>query len=105
MKFHHIGVPTTQAKAGETYLPDAKLYVTDPDANPHSIEWLRFESDCPMPAELQTRTHVAFQVDDLDAAIRGKHILIEPFEPLPGVRAAFIMDGSLPVEYMQTTEG
>jgi hypothetical protein len=28
-------------------------------------------------------------------------MLLEPFEPLPGVRAAFVMDGDVPVEYMQ----
>jgi hypothetical protein len=101
MKFHHIGVPTTRVQAGEKHLADAKLYVTDPEANEHRIEWLRFETGSPMPAELQARTHIAFEVADLDAVIQGKPMLIEPFEPLPGVRAAFVMDGDVPVEYMQ----
>ncbi|MBN2451890.1 MAG: hypothetical protein JXR77_16000 [Lentisphaeria bacterium] len=101
--FHHLGVPTTASRAGETYLADAKLFVTDPSRSPHSIEWLRFEKGCPMPEVLQTRAHVAFQVDDLDAALGNQKVLIPPFEPMPGVRVAFVLEDEQPVEYMQMT--
>jgi hypothetical protein len=101
--FHHIGVPSAKAREGENYLADAKLYVTDPEKSANGIEWLRFEPGSPMPQELQTRAHVAFTVDDMDAALAGQTILIEPFEPMPGVRVAFIMEDEQPVEFMQVT--
>ena len=40
--FHHIGVPSTQQRPGETFLEGAKLYVTAVDADAMKIEWLRF---------------------------------------------------------------
>jgi hypothetical protein len=101
MKFHHVGVPATEQRPGETYLEGARLYVTDAAASPYQIEWLRFEADSPMPAELKSGPHIAFTVDDLDQALVGKTVLIPPFEPLPGVRAAFITDDGAVVELMQ----
>lgn len=29
MEFHHVGVPSAKKRPNETYLADAKLYVTD----------------------------------------------------------------------------
>jgi len=55
-----------------------------------------------IPTELvKTVAHVAFVVDDLDAAIAGKEILIEPNSPIEGLTVAFIVDGGAPIEFMQ----
>jgi hypothetical protein len=45
--------------------------------------------------------HVAFEVDDLEAALEGREVLIEPNSPSPGVRVAFVVDNGAPVELMQ----
>ena len=103
MKFAHIGVPTTDEHEWSAYLAEAKLHITDASADPFCVEWLKFEPGSPMPKELQERTHIAFEVEDLDAELVGKTILIPPFEPLPGVRAAFVLHHGLPVEMMQKT--
>lgn len=102
--YHHIGIPSDVKRENETYLEDAKLYVTDVAASEHQIEWLRFEDGSPMPEVLQTTAHVAFQVDDLAAALEGHEILIEPFEPMPGVKVAFVMEDQAPIEYLQVEE-
>jgi len=99
--FHHIGIPTTKERAGETYLEGANLFITDPEASENRIEWLRFEEGSPLPEVLKTTAHVAFRVDDLDAALEGQEILMEPFEPMEGVRVAFILEDGAPVELMQ----
>lgn len=99
--FHHIGIPTTKQHDGETHLEDAKLFVTDPTASENNIEWLRFEEGSPLPEVLQTTAHVAYVVEDLDAALEGKPILLDPFEPMEGVRVAFILEDEAPVEFMQ----
>lgn len=36
-EFSHIGIPTSVARYGETYLEGAKLYVTDFNASPNKI--------------------------------------------------------------------
>ena len=102
-EFHHIGVPTTKQRPNEAFLEPAKLYVTPADADPMQIEWLRFLPGSPMPKELQTQTHLAFKVDDMDAELKGKQVLIPPFEPMPGVKVAFVLHEGVPVEFMQLT--
>lgn len=99
--FHHIGIPTTKQRDGETYLEGAKLFVTDIGASENNIEWLRFEEGSPLPEVLKTTAHVAYAVEDLDAALEGQSILMEPFEPMEGVRVAFILEDEAPVELMQ----
>lgn len=100
-KFSHVGIPSSVTRENETYLEGAKLYVTDFAASENKIEWLRFEADSPMPEALQTTAHVAFMVDDLAAAMEGQEVLLEPFEPMEGLRVAFILDDGAPVELMQ----
>ena len=54
-----------------------------------------------MPELLQTVPHVAFTVENLDAALAGRKVIVEPFFPMEGVRAAFIDDAGAPVEYLE----
>ena len=54
-----------------------------------------------MPKLIQTVAHVAFEVDDLQKAIEGKEVLIQPKTLPSGVRIAFIAEGGAPVEFMQ----
>ena len=102
-EFHHVGIPTQDTKDNETYMEGGKLFYTDPEACPYKIEFLRFEDDSPMPEQLKTIPHVAFKVDDLDAAIAGKDVLIEPFEVSEVRRIAFIMHNGAPIEFMHET--
>jgi hypothetical protein len=44
---------------------------------------------------------VAFEVDDLTAALKGHHVIIEPNSPSRGVLVAFIEVSGAPVELMQ----
>ena len=60
-----------------------------------------FESDSPLPELVKTVPHVAFEVDDLQAAIDGKDILIEPNSPFEGVTVALIVDNGAPIEFLQ----
>jgi len=101
MKFHHIGIPTKEKKANEIYLEGGKLYVTDIDASEHKIEWLRFEDGSPMPEALQTTAHVAYVVDSMEEALKGREILMEPFSPAEGLNVAFVLEDGAPIEYME----
>jgi hypothetical protein len=91
-RYHHMGVPTGVPRAGERYLEQFKMFVSGFDTSPYGVEWMRFEPDSPLPAPIQSLPHVAFEVDDLDAALEGKQILVPPGSPSAGVRAAMILD-------------
>lgn len=90
MEFLHFGIPTKDAKKWAGEIADLKVHFSDPASDAFGIEWLKFDAGSPMHEKIQTQSHVAFMVDNLEAAIRGKTILCSPFSPAPGFRFAFI---------------
>jgi hypothetical protein len=100
-RYHHIGIPTATTRPGEHYLPGFKVWASGFDTSPYGVEWLRYEADSPVPQLVQSVPHVAFAVDDLDAAIAGKEVIFPPFTPYEGVRAAMIVENGAPVEMLQ----
>jgi hypothetical protein len=101
MKFNHIGIPTTEAFAGEIDVPHLKITCSDHKDNPYGIQWMRYWDGAPYPDLVKTVAHVAFEVDDLAAEIAGKKVLIEPNSPSEGVLVAIIEVNGAPVELMQ----
>lgn len=101
MRYHHIGIPTTEPHQGEAYLEGYGVWVTSCDANPYGIEWLRFEQECTLPELVKTVPHIAFEVKDLEQALLGKEVIIEPNSPSAGVRVAFIAHDGAPVEFLE----
>jgi len=104
MKFHHVGIPTNEPKQGETYSADSKLYITSMDDHPYRVEWLRFEPGSPLPQIIQDVPHVAFGVKDLQKAIEGKNVLIQPKTTANGHRIAFIIESGAPIEFVQVDD-
>ncbi len=100
-RYHHIGIPTDVPREGEAYLPGYKIYHSGYETSAFGIEWMRYEPGCPLPELVQKVPHVAFEVDDLDAELQGKEVLIAPNSPSPGVRVAFIVENGAPVELLQ----
>jgi hypothetical protein len=101
MRFHHLGVPTSTPRPGETYLEKFKLFCTDHESNPFGIQWMRFDPDCQLPDLVKTRPHLAFEVDDLVQTLDGHDILIEPNRPSDGVVVAFVVWDGMPVEFLE----
>lgn len=101
MKYHHLGIPVKTALKDEKYLPHLKIAVSGYGRNPYGVEWMRYDDDAPYPELVKTVAHVAFEVDDLAEAIRGKHVIIEPNSPSAGVMVAFIEDNGAPIELLQ----
>lgn len=97
-RFHHVGIPTTVARADETHLDSFGLSVQGFSASPYGIEWMRFSDDSPLPEIIRTIPHVAFEVDDLDAALEGQNVIYPPGSPSEGVRSAMIVHNGAPVE-------
>ena len=100
-RYNHVGIPTTEPFDGEIPLPHLKMTVSDHQSNPFGIQWQRYWDDAPYPELVKTVPHVAFEVDDLAAALEGHRVIIEPNSPSRGVIVAFVEVGGAPVELMQ----
>jgi hypothetical protein len=100
-RYHHLGIPTQTPRPGERYLEHLKVHVSGFETSPYGIEWIRFDPDCPVSGVIRTVPHIAFEVDDLEAAIRGETVLADISSPSEGVRVAMILDDGAPVELLQ----
>jgi hypothetical protein len=104
LKYHHLGIPTEKPVEGEVYLEKYKLYHCGYETSEYGIEWMRYEKDCDLPEIVKTIPHVAFEVDDIHEAIRGKKVIIEPNSPSEGNVVAFIEENGAPIEFIQIRE-
>ncbi len=100
-RYHHLGIPYAQPRDGEHHIAHLGVHVSGFDTSPFGIEWIRYEPHCRVPDIVRTVPHVAFAVDDLDEALKGREILIAPNEPSGGVRVAFILDDGVPIELLE----
>ena len=100
-RYHHIGIPTLTPLPDEIHLPHLKIHVTGFESSPCGIQWMRYDADAPYPEIIKTLPHVAFEVDDLAAALEGKEILTPPNSPSEGVMVAMILDHGAPVELLE----
>ncbi len=85
MTFEHIGLITDDRKPGETFVAATRVWRTDYLAHPFRVEWLRFEPDSPVTGPAREMPHVAYRVDDIEAAARGLTVLLEPFDVGPRI--------------------
>jgi hypothetical protein len=100
-RYHHLGIPTTAARPGEVHLPRLKIHVSGFATSPFGIEWMRFDPGCEVSALVRTVPHIAFEVDDLEAALAELGVAAEIGSPSAGVRVAMIVDDGAPVELIE----
>lgn len=100
-EYHHMGIPTDKPQKGEKYSSTFKMYTTAGN-NEFRIQWHRFEKGCPLHPLIQSVPHVAFKVNSIDEAIKGKTILLEPYYPFEGFRVAMVEIDGAPVEFLET---
>jgi hypothetical protein len=101
MRYHHLGIPTAKPRVGEQYVAAGQCWVSGYETSPYGIEWMRFEHDSPLPDLVKTVPHVAFEVDDLAAAIKDREVIIQPTSRAEGVMVAFIVENGAPIEFLQ----
>lgn len=101
MKYNHLGIPTESHFEGEIDLPHLKMTVSDHANNPYGIQWQRYWDGAPYPDLVKSVPHVAFEVEDLEAELVGKTVIIAPNSPSEGLLVAFIEVNGAPVELMQ----
>lgn len=101
MKYHHTGIPTNKKRPGEKYIAQYKMYVSGFDTSEYGIEWMRFEKDSPVSEIVKKVPHIAFEVDDIEEAVKGKKLLGKISSPSEGVRVAMIMENGAPIEFIE----
>jgi len=101
--YHHLGIPTKEKMANETYIPYFKFYVSGFPTSPFGVEWMRFDADSPIHPLIQTVPHLAFKVEDLDYELTNHkfNIITEANIPSNGVRVAMIEHNGAPIELME----
>ena len=97
-RYHHIGIPTDEPHPNEKKLEAFGVHVSGFATSPFGIEWMRYSPSSPLHPVIRTLPHVAFEVDDLDAALEGQEVIYPPGSPSEGVRAAMILVDGAPVE-------
>jgi hypothetical protein len=100
-RYHHIGIPTQTPRPDEVHVPHLKIHFAAFESSPCGIQWMRYDEDAPYLEIIKTVPHVAFEVDDLAAALAGKEILTPPNSPSEGVTVAMILDHGAPVELLE----
>jgi hypothetical protein len=65
---------------------------------------MRYGAKCTIPELVKEVAHVAFEVEDIRAAIKGKEVIIKPNSPSDGVIVAFIVENGAPVELLEFTD-
>jgi len=103
-RYHHMGIPTDTPRTGEVYLEEYGMHVSGFDTSPFGVEWMRFEPGSPVSELIRTVPHIAFEVDDLEAALEGKELIGERSSPMAGVKVAMILHNGMPVELLEFTE-
>lgn len=103
-KYHHVGIPTDEEVGGMVHIEHLKIHATDHGSNPFGIQWMKYDRDCQVPELVRNVAHVAFEVEDLQEAMRGRKVIIAPNSPSPGVLVAFIEEAGAPVELLQFKE-
>jgi hypothetical protein len=106
-EFDHIGIITRRRHAGESWVPETQVWVTNPRLHPSRLEYVRPQ----LRPEVATSNvglwklwhlpHVAYRVTHLDRAIVGEELILAPFRPGAFARAAFIHKDGAVIEYIQ----
>ncbi len=104
MQFDHIGIVTTEKKAGEIFIEPTRVWITDFQKHPYRVEWLRYEPDTPVTGPVREMPHVAFRVESIDEASKGMKVLLEPFDAGIAVVGFYQTDDGAVVEFMEYKE-
>ena len=103
-RYHHMGIPTDVPREGEVHLEGLGMHVSGFGTSPYGVEWMRFDVDSPISELIRSVPHIAFEVDDLDAAVEGKELIGEVSSPMAGVRVAMILHNGMPVELLEFSD-
>jgi len=101
LQFDHVGIISTEKRPGESFVPETRVWRTDFQEHPFRVEWLRFEPDSPVTGPVREMPHVAYRVDDIQAAAEGMTPLLGPLDVGPRIVAFFQTDDGAVIELVK----
>ena len=103
LTFHHVGIPLCKDNPlpAESHNPELKMKASGYFETPYAMEWMEFDDKNELPEIIKTQPHIAYVVDDLDKAIKGRQLVLAPSSPAAGVRVAFVLEGRDLIEFLQ----
>jgi hypothetical protein len=106
VKFNHIGITDQTVRSNSVYFAPTKVWITDSDAHPYRIEWLRYDDDSQVPSIVRQVPHVGFEVESIEESGAGLELLLGPLVIDPSKTVAFFktLDGGV-VELMEIRRG
>jgi len=105
MQFDHIGIVTQEPKPGETFVEATRVWRTSVAEHPYRVEWIRFEPDSPVTGPVRELPHVAYRVDDIEAAAAGMKVLLEPFDVGERIVGFYQTEDGAVVEFVKDKTG
>ncbi|MEG1544142.1 MAG: hypothetical protein RR382_06405 [Tannerellaceae bacterium] len=99
--FNHVGIPTTESKAGAVYNEGLSVWLTDYSKSTNRIEFLKFEAGSCMPELIQTTAHLAYTVPCLKTELEGKKVIFGPAVCDEHLTIAFIEEEGIAIEIME----
>lgn len=103
-RFHHFGIHVTEDVPGTTWIPVNDIFLNNPNHHPQRVEWIYHPQGSYEPGTTW-EPHIAYTVDDLDAAIDGKQIETPRAEMGGFCDVAFTREDGIVVEYIQLYPG
>lgn len=97
-KYNHVGIVSPTLMEGMIYIEPLKVHITDCTKSPNNIEFLYFEPDSPMPELVQTRAHVAYEVPNIQEAIKDAKVLMAPID-MGHMWLAYIEEEGIAIEF------
>ena len=109
-EFDHVGIVTLEPHSGESWVEFSKVWVTNPRLHPQRIEYIRPLQLPEVGAanaglwKLWHLPHVAYRVDNLEAAAAGEEVVLGPFRPGDFGTVVFVHKDGGVVEYLEYTD-
>lgn len=102
--YHHFGIHVTDDIPGVDWIDLGDVKVNNPAHHPQRLEWIYHKPGTYTPG-VKFQPHICYEVDDLVAAIAGKHIVTAPHEMGRFCQCAFVREDGIIVEYIQIYPG
>lgn len=102
-QYDHFGVPVKKKQEGMIHFPEYKVWCSDYEKDLYRIEFIFFEKDCKLHPLIQNTSHVCFLVKDIQKAVHGKNILLNPIY-YENYYMAFIEENGIAIEFLQYAE-
>lgn len=100
-KYHHVGIIVDQPQKNEEYNEAFGFYASGYFQSEYGIELLRYDPDSPLHPLIKNISHIAFEVTDIDEAIKNRIVISDICEKKEGVKTCFVEVNGAPVEFIQ----